>query len=257
MMKVYELGRLLCLGSLFFLIACNTDPQANSADQQKDEPLIVNSRLRAEPDRLNPVMTWRGWSIQVNNHIFSPLIEYDPQLMELTPVLAKARPVVQQITDGPFAGGTAYTFEIQEKAVWDNGQPVLASDYEFTLKAVMNPQTGGAAAVFRSALNVIKDVTLYSDNPRKLTVTVFPASFRGEYTAGGFGLLPESVYDPEGLMRPFAFRDIIDEEKVKTLVEEQPNLQKFGKQFTTDKYAREVVSGAGAYALKEWVAGEK
>ncbi|MEM8908439.1 MAG: ABC transporter substrate-binding protein, partial [Bacteroidota bacterium] len=68
---------------------------------------------------------------------------------------------------------------------------------------------------------------------------------------------PASIYDPEGLMEPFAYNDIIDPEKVKSLAKDNPNLKKFGDQFSAAKYSREVVSGAGAYTLEEWVEGEK
>jgi len=172
-------------------------------------------------------------------------------------MLAKSRPEKQEIKEGPYAGGTTFAYEILDEAVWDNGQPVLASDYLFTLKAVMNPNTGGAAAVFRSVLNSIKEIKIDPENPRKFTVTVFPASFRGELTSGGLGILPESIYDPEGLMKPFAYEDIIDPKKSKALSKDNPNFKKFADQFSAAKYSREVVSGAGAYALEEWVDGER
>lgn len=257
MMQSTKLLNLLLLAIVLLLGSCKTDPKSQETKTETDEKLTVTSRLRAEPDRLNPVLSWRGWSIQVFHHIFLPMIEHDPFTGKLAPMLAKSRPEVQKIEAGPYAGGIAYTYEILDEAVWDNGQPVMASDYLFTLKAVMNPNTGGSAAVFRSVLNSIKEIKIDSENPRKFTVTVYPASYRGELTSGGLGLLPESIYDPEGLMKPFTFEDIIDPEKSKTLSKDDPNFKKFADQFSAPKYSREVVSGAGAYAFAEWVDGEK
>ncbi|MEM8908494.1 MAG: ABC transporter substrate-binding protein, partial [Bacteroidota bacterium] len=154
-------------------------------------------------------------------------------------------------------GGLAYRFEILEEAVWDNGDPVLGSDYLFSIKAVMNPKTGAAAPIFRSYFKLIKAVEIDEDNPRRFTVIIAPAYFRGEYLAGGFGILPESVYDPEGLMREFSLADLNDPEKATQLAENNPNLQKFADAFNSDRYAREVISGAGAYRLASWESGQK
>ena len=60
-------------------------------------------------------------------------------------MLAKSRPKMELITEGPYKGGATYTYELHEKAVWDNGQPVLASDYVFTLKALFNPNVEAQA----------------------------------------------------------------------------------------------------------------
>ncbi len=258
MIKYKNLGCLLFLAALFFLTSCKTDKndKSQTPEIKETEKLTVTSRLRAEPDRLNPVLTWRGWSIQVNNHIFSPLIEHDRFTSELSPFLAKSRPEVKQITEGPYAGGTKFTFEILEEAKWDNGQPILATDYAFTVKALMNPNAGGVAAVFRSALNIIKDVEYDSNNPRKFTVTIFPFSFRGEYSAGAFNILPEYKYDAEGLLKGYSLSDLVDPKKSEELLAD-PNLQKHGVQFISDEFSRNVVSGSGAYALDEWVSGEK
>lgn len=256
-MKNYKFLSIILFVGILIFGACKTDPKSALSEANSDEKLTITTRLRSEPDHLHPFMTWRGWSIHVNNHMFLPLMEYEPEKLILEPILVKSRPQVTEIMDGDFKGGRKYTYEILEEATWDNGQPILASDYEFTVKAVMNPKTGGAAEVFRSVLNIIKDVEIDPENPKKFTVTVFPFSFRGEYTSGAFGILPESIYDPEGLMRPFAFKDLIDPEKSKKLVSENPALEEFGKQFASVKYSRDVVSGAGAYALEEWTTGQQ
>ncbi len=36
------------------------------------------------------------------------------------------------------------TFEILAEATWDNGTPVTAEDYVFTLKAIRNPKVNSA-----------------------------------------------------------------------------------------------------------------
>jgi len=68
MMQSTKLLNLLLLAIVLLLGSCKTDSQPQETKTETDEKLTVTSRLRAEPDRLNPVMSWRGWSIQVFHH---------------------------------------------------------------------------------------------------------------------------------------------------------------------------------------------
>lgn len=249
-----------CFFVCLLFTTCKTDKSDTTAADEisgAQEAFTVTTRIRADPDRLNPLLTWRAWAMQVNHHLFLPLLEFDPKTLEMSPVMVKSRPNIRTIEDGPYKGGTAYDFEILEAAVWDNGQPVLASDYLFTVKAVMNPKTGAAAQIFRSYFSLIKSVEIDAENPRKFTVIISPVYFRGEYLSGGFGILPESIYDPKGLMSSISLEDLNDPDKAAQLAKDNPNIQQFADEFTSDKYSREVVSGSGAYRLEEWESGQR
>ena len=140
MKKTSLLTILICLFVSSLHFSCKTD-RSTDENIQSTKPFKVTSRIRADPDRLNPLLTIRSWSLHVNNHLFLPLLEFHPKSLELSPVLAKSRPKVELLEESKYGRALAYTFEIHEEAVWDNGSPVLASDYLFTLKAVMNPKT--------------------------------------------------------------------------------------------------------------------
>ncbi len=256
-MKNGILFSILCLLSLVLLLpACKTDPKPKTEKSEIKEAYTVVSRLRGEPDRLSPCLTSKAWSMQVSTHVFFPLIEFHPN-GELTPILANSRAEITEITEGPWKGGTDYTFEIREEATWDNGKPVLASDYLFTLKTIMNPKVGGAAPIYRSYISVIKDVKIDANNPRKITMSIYPRYIRGEYVSGGLGVLPEHVYDAQGLMANIAYKDLADPKKAKKMAQENANLQKFADVFISEKYSRELAEGCGAYKLEEWVAGQQ
>ena len=240
-----------------FLFSCRTDPATSETASAIATEAVITSRLRADPTSLNPMMTYQGIDLQVLNNIFQTMIEYDTYDLTLKPVLAKAMPTVSYIEENGNVVGTKYDYEIKSEAVWENGQPVLASDYVFTLKLVMNPKMGGPTAVYRSILGAISEVTIDPDNPKKFSVTVSPFNFRGEYYAGGFQVLPEYIYDSKGLLRDVAVNDLLNPEKAKELATSVPALQTYADELSTPQYSREIISGSGPYELKEWVTSER
>lgn len=133
--------------ALLLILGIGTGCKNNPASKEDDVVFSLNRPLNeailqidAEPDRLNPALSTSSYARIVANTIFQYLLYIDPQSLEIVPQLARSRPEATPITEGPYAGGIAYAFEIHEQAVWDDGSPVTAQDFIFTLKAVLNPQ---------------------------------------------------------------------------------------------------------------------
>ncbi len=247
----------LLLAGLFFITACGKDSKTTTVDfKRTDNAVLV--RLRVEPDRLNPVLATSNYATQVNSQIFLSLLTADPYSYEITPLLAKARPVVADITDGPYQGGVSYTFEIHDEAVWDNGAPVTAQDYIFTLKAALNPRV--QAQRLRPYLAFIKDVRVDASNPKKFTVFTDEKYILGEEAVGAaLGVLPEYVYDPQGLMRTIPLTDLTDFEKAETIAASNQALQQFAEAFNSPQFSREkgYVVGCGPYQFEGWETGQR
>ena len=235
--------------------ACKTDPKPQEDTPEITKSSTVTIRLRAEADRLNPLLTYRGWSIHIMKYIFPTLLEYNPETLKLAPVLVKSRPEIEPISEGSYSGGSKFTFELLDEAVWDDGSPVTAKDYEFTLKALFNPHV--ASEVYRQYLAIIRDVKIDPNNPKKFQVFTDEQYIKAEYATGLF-ILPEYVYDPEGLLRDYQVVDLTDPAQAEKHASDE-NLKAFGELFNSSKYSREkgFVSGAGAYQLDEWVSGER
>ena len=159
-------------------------------------PEALRIRLAGEPDGLHPLLAKSTYSWQLIDLLFQPLLQFDPESLELLPVLAVAAPEVRPWNDGT-AKGLAYTFEIREAARWDNGRPVLASDYVFTLKCIFNPLVPN---IFRSYLDFIRAVELDPNNPRRFTVLCASDYFLTRVASANFEVYPEYAYDPEGLL---------------------------------------------------------
>ena len=243
---------------ILFTIFCFSNCKRDQPDKTKQDEttiqkaLSVRSRILSDPDRLNPMLTVNATAIQVVNLLFPRLLDFDPNTYELSPMLAKSRPKMDLITEGKYKGGAAYTFDINEKAVWDNGKPVLATDYLFTMKALFNPEV--QAAPYRGALSALKEVKLDPNDPRRFTVYT-DQIFRAESTMG-FYVYPEHVYDSTGVMQQFELGDLLDPDKLSNL-KKDPNLIAFAKKFNNMGLPDSKVESCGPYKLVSWRTGQQ
>ena len=236
------------------LCSCKTEPKVPTTE---DKIATVTSRLRADPDKLHPALTTFGSSIQVLRLIYSTLLEFDPWTLELEPVLAKSRPQLLTIEEGPHAGKSAYAYSIHESAIWVDGSPVTGHDYAFTLKTLFNPHV--PAAAYRGLLNFIDDVEVDAQNPKNFRVILGKSFIKAEYNTGGFFIIPKTLLDKDGLMDHVPVKELLDAEKAKELAETDEKLKMFAELINDPKYSREpaYISGCGAYQLEEWVTGDR
>ncbi len=217
----------------------------------------VTVRLAAEPDRLNPILSTSGYSSQVESHLFLPLLDFDPESLELIPFLATSRPQITEIVEGENQGGIAYTFEIQPEAVWDDGKPVTATDYVFTMKAILNPKVESPA--FRAYFNFLKDIKIDPSNPKKLTIYTQRPYILAEAVLGNISVYPEHLYDPGGIMKNYAIKMLAQQDTAALVAEKDTLLAQFADTFNSLRYSREkgFVNGCGAYQFEEWITGER
>lgn len=251
--------------ALLLILGIGTGCKNNPTSKEDDVVFSLNRPLNeailqidAEPDRLNPALSTSSYARIVANTIFQYLLYIDPQSLETVPQLARSRPEATPITEGPYAGGIAYAFEIHEQAVWDDGSPVTAQDFIFTLKAVLNPQV--PAPAYRAFLSFIKDVEVDPSNPRRFTVLTSEKYILGEEAIGStLPVIPAYLYDPDGLLRDIPFSEFTDEARAAELAKNDPRLQQFAELFTSPKYSREKegVSGSGPYRFESWETGQR
>ena len=252
------------LGSLFLisilLTSCESEPQEkNTICSDIGRPLnTVITRLDADPDRINPLLSTDRFAYTVYEQIFQFLLVPDPSTMEMIPQLVKSRAITEDITDGPNAGGVAYTFEIHDAAVWDDGSPVTGNDYVFTLKAVLNPHV--QAQRLRPYLTNIRDVNVDEANPKKFTVITSEKYIVGEEAVGNtFPVLPAYNYDPQNLLGEIPITSFTDPDQLASIADENEALKTFATNFQEPKFSSEAgtITGSGPYKFEEWITGDQ
>ncbi len=238
---------------------CVSDPKAGQDQPWSRTANEVICRVDGEPDAINSLLTSSRYTVQICEQIFAYLMYFDPYALELVPQLVKAQPEVSDITDGtnPYQGGKAYTFEIHETAVWDDGKPITGNDYVFTLKALFHPMV--QAQRYRPYLTFVRDVEVDADNPRKFRViTLDPPSQAIERLGNAVPLFPAHHYDPESALEKVPLTTFLDAEAITAVVESDEALQSFAERFASPEFTREPknIMGAGPYRVEQLATGQ-
>lgn len=209
----------------------------------------------ADPDMLIPVNSTGASSTYIQGHIFQTLLGTDPKTYEPRGLLAVDRPKIELITDGEFAGGMKLDYEIRPEAVWDNGSPVTAHDYVFTIKSILNPKTD--CEPLKPYYDWVGDIVIDEADPKKFTI-FSKTTYMLIEEFSGYWVMPEYIYDPEQIMRKFSIRDLNTSEK-RTELKGNEDIIKFAENYNSEKYQREkgFVVGSGAYTFEGWETGQR
>jgi peptide/nickel transport system substrate-binding protein len=103
---------------------------------------IAKVNLTSFPDYMDPALayTLEGWNSLWT--VYTPLVSYKHEEgaagAELIPGLAEALPEISN-------GGKTYTLKLRDGLKYSDGKPVKASDFEHTIKRVLNLESGGSA----------------------------------------------------------------------------------------------------------------
>jgi len=236
------------LSVIIAFTACSPDKKTDTPNWKHNDN-TVRVRLTADVTSLNPFLYRGSWTKNVFELMFQYPMDFDKKTVKMVPQTIVADPVVEDITEGAYAGGQKFTFQILDEAAWDDGAPITANDYVFAMKTLFNPNLPLQA--FASYLEMVRDVEVDSANPKKFSVFTDNHYFLALPAVSNITLLPEHIYDPEGLTKEFTFKDIRDGSPEELTQNE--NLKNFAEAFKSPKFSREVVSGSGPYQLSEWV----
>lgn len=228
---------------LLFFISINC---RQNTKEVKTGTIVI--RLAAEPEQVDPLLARTLADRQINNLLFLPLLDYDPQTLELNPILATTLPLVDSITIGPWQGGVEYQFTIRPEATWDNGTPVTAADYVFTFKTLLNP--GVNAAPFRIYFNFLKDIVVDPNDPKKFSVYTDRPYTMALEALGSIGLYPEYHYDANQLIKNISITALTDTDRVDSIYQNTLALQKFAEKFNNKDPHQ--AKGGSAFEITEW-----
>ena len=232
-----------CIAGL--LTSCKTTPETTSE-------FSVNIRIPSEPENLHPMLSKSSYGRQITSKIMLPAAEFDPVTHQLTPLLITDIPKSEDVNEGPHAGGIVYKMQFRPEATWDDGKPVTAEDYLFTIKAVFNPYVNSGWVVF---FPFISEVVPSQTDPKSVSVYIDSIYILALETVTNFNIYPAHVYDPENIMSQFSLDELKDPGK-KWTSQQDSLLKSFADSFQSSRFSREVVEGSGPYKFESWTTGE-
>ncbi|MBV9168451.1 MAG: peptide ABC transporter substrate-binding protein [Chloroflexi bacterium] len=106
--------------------------------QQASQAITVNT-LQGEPDNIDPNRSSFATEAAVIRQVFQPLLRFD---QNLTPQPAAA----ESYDVSP--DGKTYTFHLRPDGRWSDGQPVTASQFEYSWKRILDPKLAAEYASF-------------------------------------------------------------------------------------------------------------
>jgi peptide/nickel transport system substrate-binding protein len=140
---------LLVAVSALVLAACGSDDSGDTAKSGGSDTTAeaksggtLTGYYTSSPDYMDPALSYtqEGWTALWN--VYTPLLTYRHEEgaggAELIPGLAEALPEIS-------ADGKTYKLKLREGLKFSDGTPVKASDFEHTIKRVLNLESGGSA----------------------------------------------------------------------------------------------------------------
>lgn len=122
-----------------------TSVQLASAQEQ-----VLTLSVGSEPPTIDPALATDTTSGAIINNVFEGLTSRDGE-GQTVPGVAQEWEVSED--------GLTYTFHLREDAVWSNGDPVTASDFEYAWKRVLDPAT---TAQYASIMYVVEGAEAYN-----------------------------------------------------------------------------------------------
>jgi peptide/nickel transport system substrate-binding protein len=204
-----------------FSDAARRSLRGGSDERPRPGGTIVQA-ISAEFQTLNNIVRISGAEESLcRTYLFPPLLDLDPDTLDLVPLLAESRPTVSQ-------DKLTYTWTLRRGVRWQRGRPdgspveVTSADFEFSWRMIHDPEVRAERA--RASLDRFAGVKAMDE--RTFVVTLKEPYFRAEFEFGfNFRLMPAHL----------AAQDAAG--------------------FNKDPLGRAPV-GYGPYRFEEWKAGE-
>ena len=92
----------------------------------------------AEPESIDPGLAYDSPGLEIARNLFEGLMRYDPRTLEPLPGVAERWEKSED--------GRRYLFRLRPDARWSNGRPVVAEDFVYAWRRVLDPRTAAQYA---------------------------------------------------------------------------------------------------------------
>lgn len=240
----YEMNKLYFL-SLFLLsiliFSCKEDKEKSN--------FSVVIGLSADPQALLPIKRNSDIERQVNQYIFVQAADYDPFTLKNIPILFERLPEEILVKDGLYKNSYRYDLKFRPDAKWENGSPITAYDYLFTVKMILFPGVEVHPAL-RLLYSNIRNIEIDKNDDKKFSVYTTSDYLLSDELVTNMEIFPEYFYDSLKTMRNIPFKSFIEPDKQNKL--DTLNTAAFATKLNSAYFMRDHVSGAGPYKLQSW-----
>ena len=229
-----------------FIISCK-----NEIKDKAPDGFSVSIGLNREPQALLPIKRNADIERQVNQYIFSQAADYDPVTLLNTALLFEKLPDEIIIDTGRYKNTYRYDLSFRKEALWENGSPLTAHDYLFTVKIILN-QGVEVHPALRILYSKIRNIEIDKVNPRKFSVFTDKDYMLTDEMVTNMEIFPEYFYDSLLVMRKLDIANLTDPDFPVSVLDSINNTSGFVSKMNSAFYMREHVAGAGPYSLESW-----
>jgi ABC-type transport system substrate-binding protein len=147
-----------------------------------------------------------------------------------------------------------FDIEIRPDAAWENGSPVTARDYLFTLKAIRMPLNNTSR--YRDVLQYIAGVEIDKQDEKKFTVYLKEDNMNALESCIQWEIYPAYYYDPDQVMEKLDLEKLNTDSLYEKSVMADSSFIDFAEAFNGLDFSSRKISGSGPYTFSGWEANQ-
>lgn len=205
--------------------------------------------LNSDPQALLPIKRNSDIERQVNQYIFIQAADYDPFTLKNIPILFEKLPQEVLVKDGLYKNTYRYDLKFRPESKWENGSPITAYDYLFTIKMILIPGVEVHPAL-RLLYSNIRNIEIDKNDDKKFSVYTTSDYLLSDELVTNMEIFPEYFYDSLKTMRTIPLTALLANNNLDTF--NTNNKTDFATKINSAYFMRDHINGAGPYKLISW-----